>query len=84
MVAARDCRETRLRRYEQFARDDPSRAHIDVEAGASVHGLPTAQSALACRPDDGALSGRARAAHGISRDDVVELVVQHLLEGLHV
>ena len=53
-----------LRRCEQFARDDPSRARVEVEEGAAVHGLPTAQRALACRPDDGALSGRARAAHG--------------------
>ena len=68
----------------QLTRHGSTSARPDVEEGAVAQDLSTAQRALASRPDDGALSGRARAAHGISRDDVVQLVVQHLLEGLHV
>ena len=49
MGTAGYCLKAGLRRCEQFARDDPSRARAEVEEGAAVHGLLTAQRALACR-----------------------------------
>ena len=86
MAASSHRCEARLRFNEQLAGDDPRRARIDVEEGAVdrllLLGSGTAQRAFQFRPDDGALGCRTRAAHRLSMDGVLELVVQSLTGGL--